>query len=198
MNESFVVGFRRDEVVRRRAILRRKRKIGGSATLFFAAIAIGGWLWQVLTIPEFRPFGAIAVAGMLPLVIVASKTLKQTADTRWYDATELPPYAMRMTPVALELGIEGAPAPVILPWSAVVGVRQQRRQLALVVVLQPGITSSSPGVSGLDQPAIRAALRRIKRLKTFGFYGVPILDQPVEAIDQALRHFSNGAAAVVP
>ncbi len=46
------------------------------------------------------------------------------------------------------------------------------------------------------QPAAQATLKPSKWVKTAGLYGVPSLDQPVEAIDQALRHFSNGTAAV--
>lgn len=35
-----------------------------------------------------------------------------------------------------------------------------------------------------------------KRTKTPGFYGVASLDQPVEAIDQALRSFTAGRVAI--
>lgn len=98
----------------------------------------------------------------------------------------------------MELGVERAPAPVVLPWSAVVGFRRKRTfgRQTLQVVVQPGVTAASPGVSGLDQPAVRALLRPSRRVKTAGLYSVASLDQPVEAIDQALRYFSNGVAAV--
>lgn len=78
------------------------------------------------------------------------------------------------------------------------GLRQQRKfgQPILEVVLQRGVTPTSPGVSGLDQPAARATLQPSKWIKTAGFYGVASLDQPVESIDQALRHFSNGLAGI--
>jgi hypothetical protein len=59
----------------------------------------------------------------------------------------------------------------------VLGFRRKRKlgQPLLQVAVQPGV----PGLSG------RA-----------GVYSVAALDQPVEAIDQALRYFSNGVATI--
>jgi hypothetical protein len=199
MNESFVVGLRRDEVLRRRAAVRRVRMIGGSITLVMTAVGFGLSVVLMVMLGDYWMLGLPMVAAMVILAWSGLRSVRQSvALKRWYEASDLPPYAMRMTPAALELGVEGAPAPVVLPWQAVVGLRQQRRfgQPVLEVVLQPGVTPSSPGVSGLDQPAARATLQPSKLIKTAGFYGVPSLDQPVDAIDQALRHFSHGLAAV--
>ncbi|TCO26412.1 hypothetical protein EV652_107304 [Kribbella steppae] len=199
MNESFVVGLNRAEVLRRRAIVRRTRQIGGAVTLFLSAICVGLAIGLAAGFPEYWPFAVLIAVSMLPVALPTLKSLNASAQLkRWYDANDLPPFAFRMTPAALELGVEGAPAPVVLPWPAVIGLRQQRKfgQPILEVVLQQGVTPTSPGVSGLDQPAARATLQPSKWIKTAGFYGVASLDQPVEAMDQALRHFSQGQAAL--
>jgi hypothetical protein len=199
MNESFVVGLNREEVVRRRRVVRRTRLIGGGIVLVLTAIGLGLSVWLTIALDGLWMAGLLMIASMLVLGGTGLLSVRQALKgKRWYDASELPPYAMRMTSAALELGVEGAQAPVVLPWPAVVGLRQQRKfgQPILQVVLQPGVTPSSPGVSGLDQPAARATLQPGKLTKTAGFYGVPSLDQSVESIDQALRHFSNGLAAV--
>ncbi|MEU4195181.1 hypothetical protein AB0E69_25000 [Kribbella sp. NPDC026611] len=199
MNESFVVGLNREEVLRRRATVRRTRLIGGGITLTMTAIGLGLSIVLTIMLGDYWMIGLLMIASMVILGSSGIQALRQgTKLKRWYDATDLPPYALRMTPAALELGVEGAPAPVVLPWPAVVGLRYQRKfgQPILEVVLQPGVTPASPGVTGLDQPAARATLQPSKWIKTAGFYGVASLDQSVEAIDQALRHFSNGVAAV--
>jgi hypothetical protein len=199
MNESFVVGLNRVEVLRRRAIVRRTRQIGGAITLFLSAICVGLAVGLAVAFPESWPFAVLIAVSMLLVALPTLKALKKSAELkRWYAANDLPPFALRMTPAALELGVEGATAPVVLPWPAVLGLRQQRKfgQPILEVVLQQGVIPTSPGVSGLDQPAARATLQPGKWIKTAGFYGVASLDQPVEAIDQALRHYSNGLAGI--
>ena len=199
MNESFVVGLNRAEVLRRRAIVRRTRQIGGAVTLFLSASCVALAVGLPVAFPDSWPYAVLVAVSMLPLVLPTVKALKKSGELkRWYDATDLPPFALRMTPMALELGVEGAPAPVVLPWPAVLGLRQQRTfgQPILEVVLQQNVTPTSPGVSGLDQPAARATLQPSKWIKTAGFYGVASLDQPVEAIGHALRHFSNGLAGI--
>lgn len=199
MDESFVVGLKRDEVLRRRGAVRRVRMIGGAIVVFLTLIGLTLAVALTNLLGDAWYIGVLMiVALLLPLTSVIRSFKQGAALKRWYAATDLPPYAMRMTPAALELGIEGAPAPVVLPWPAVIGFRHERRlgQPVLLALLQPGVTPTSPGVSGLDQPAAQATLQPGKWVKTAGMYGVPSLDQPVEAIDQALRHFSNGTAAV--
>ncbi|MET9268345.1 hypothetical protein [Kribbella sp. NPDC003557] len=196
MNESFVVGLRHDEVLRRRAVVRRVRLIGGAIVVVTTSVGLVLSVWLMILLGDAWYIGLLMIASLLlPLVSVIQSFRQQ----RWYAGADLPPYAMRMTPAALELGVEGAPAPVVLPWPAVSGFRQERRagQPVLRVLLRRGVTPTSPGVSGLDQPAARATLQPSKFVKNGGLYGVPSLDQPVEAIDQALRYFSNGNAAVV-
>jgi hypothetical protein len=199
MTQSFVVGLNQAEVLRRRAIVSRIRRIGSSLTLVLSAIGMGLAVMLTVMLGQMWMIGLLLIASMLPLVFSAVKGLQVSAESkRWYDASGMPPFAMRMSPAGLELGCEGAPAPVVLPWPAVQGFRYQRKlgQPVLEISLAPGVTPSSPGVSGLDQPAARATLQPRRWIKTAGFYGIASLDQPVEAIDQALRYFSQGLAGV--
>ncbi|WP_405056453.1 hypothetical protein OG474_27390 [Kribbella sp. NBC_01505] len=199
MDESFVVGLNRAEVLRRRATVRRTRQIGGAVTLVLSGIGLGLAVALTLMLGDYWAIGLLMIASMLILVVSSVRGLQTGAKVkRWYDATDLPPYALRMTPATLELGVEGAPAPVVLPWPAVRGLRHRRLlgQPILELVLQPGVTPTSPGVQGLDQPAALATLTPGKWVKSAGFYGVASLDQPVAAIDQALRYFSRGTAAI--
>ncbi|NIK61808.1 hypothetical protein [Kribbella shirazensis] len=199
MNESFVVGLKRDEMLRRRSTVRRVRTISGGFTLLISLVGLALSIWLTFRLGGSWIMGMLMISCMVFLFATSLVPFVQRDKLkRWYTGTDLPPYALRMTAAALELGVEGAPAPVVLPWPAVVGFRGTRKlgQPILQVVVQPGVTAASPGVSGLDQPAVGALLRRSRRVKTAGIYSVASLDQPVEAIDQALRYFSNGVAAV--
>jgi hypothetical protein len=186
-------------MLRRRRSVRRVRMIGGGFTLLLSTLGTGLSIALTIRMGDMWIAGVLMIASMLLLFGSGLVPFVQWGKLkRWYAGTDLPPYALRMTAAALELGVEGAPAPVVLPWPAVVGFRRKRKlgQPLLQVVVQPGVTAAGPGVSGLDQPAVRALLRRSRRVKTAGIYSVASLDQPVEAIDQALRYFSNGVAAV--
>ncbi|MEJ3651560.1 hypothetical protein WEH80_00950 [Actinomycetes bacterium KLBMP 9759] len=86
-----------------------------------------------------------------------------------------PPFAMRMTGDGIELvGSDGTP--VALPWAAFDGFRL--RSSFGRPVLEPVLVAG----------AAAEALERI---------GVALLDQPLDAIDYGLRHFSAGRARVV-
>lgn len=180
MDESFVVGLKRDEMLRRRRTVRRVRMIGGGFTLLLSALGLGLSISLTIRMGDLWIAGVLMIASMLFLFGSSLIPFLQRGKLkRWYAGTDLPPYALRMTAAALELGVEGAPAPVVLPWPAVVGFRRKRKlgQPLLQVVVQPGVTAAGLGRRG-------------------GLYSVASLDQPVEAIDQALRYFSNGVAAV--
>jgi hypothetical protein len=87
---------------------------------------------------------------------------------------------------------------VSLPWTTVQGFKQEKvfGQFVLHLELAPGIAATSAGVRGLDQPAVRAVVKPSPLLKPTGLYLVKSLDQPVHIIDQALKHFSGGKAAI--
>lgn len=199
MNESFTVGLNHQEVLRRRATVRRTRMIGGSVVLLLSAIGLGLSAVLASVLGPYWPFGLLMGASILLTAVPTIKAMMISEELkRWYDASALPQYALRMTPAALELGVEGAPAPVVLPWPTVGGLQVKRKfgQPVLEVVLRPGVTATTPGVLGLDHPAAKAALGSSKWIKSAGFYGVASLDQPVEAIAQALQYFSQGQAAL--
>lgn len=200
--QTFVVGLDRAEVLRRRATVRRTQVFGIWVTgVGFAIMAgfvlgmaigfdLGGGMWW---------FAILIVVSMLPLLFSVEQSRRRlAASKKWFAGAELPPWAMRMSSQALELGCEGAPMPVVLPWQAVQGFKQRRRfgQPVLELVLAPGVGPGTPGVSGLEQPAAASALTPSKMVKPIGFYGVAALDQPLGAIDQALRSFSGGRVGV--
>src|SRR5690606_26879502 len=131
--------------------------------------------------------GLVGVAGiaMLAATIAQGRVLKRAE--LWYAAAHLPDEALRMTSDGLLLGAEGATEPVFLPWSAVAGFRagQAAGQPTLTLLLTPGVTPSTPGVRGLDQPAVVRAFAPAQRGRGI-FYSVAALDRGVEEIDAAL------------
>ncbi len=201
---TFVVGLDRDEVLRRRAIVRRSQQFGVWAMYLGFALVLGLALVMVIAFADkggmSLVLAVLVTASMVPLLYAAGKARAGlAASMRWFEANDMPPFAIRMSPQALELGCEGAAQPVVLPWPLVRGFELRRRygQDVLLLALQPGVTTDAPGTSGLDQPAARAALFPDRSLKSGGFYGVASLDQPVPAIDQAMRYFSGGAAGII-
>ena len=200
--QTFVVGIDREAVLQRRAVVGKVQRRGAWVTLAIGALGI---VVALAAIVAFRgaglwPFALLMIAAMVPLVLSTVLALRLERERlEWYAANELPPVAMRMSPKALELACEGAAFPVILPWAAVKGFRQEKifRQFVLELELQPGIGATTAGVRGLDQPAVRAVVKPSPLLKPTGLYLVKALDQPVHVIDQALKHFSNGKASIV-
>lgn len=199
--QTFVVGIDREAVLRRRVIVRRVQRRGAWITL---AIGAGGILVALYALIAFRgaglwPFALLLIAAMAPLVLSTVMALRlQSERERWYDANEVQPVAMRMSPKGLELACEGAAYPVILPWPTVTGFKQVKvfGQFVLELELAPGIGATTAGVRGLDQPAVRALVKPSPLLKPTGLYPVNALDQPVHMIDQALKHFSEGRATI--
>jgi hypothetical protein len=198
---AFVVGTDREVLLRRRQIVRKVQRRGAWVTLMIGAIGVIAALYALIA---FRgaglwPFALLLIAAMVPLVLSTVLVLRLDAERqRWYDATELQPLAMRMTPKALELACEGASYPVVLPWPTVKGFRQQKLfgQYALELQLAPGVGATTAGVRGLDQPAVRTVVKPNPLLRPTGLFLVKALDQPVHVIDQALKHFSGGRAGV--
>ena len=199
--ETFVVGLDPDAVLRRREVVRTVERRGAWVTLVIGAVGIVAALYAIIA---FRasgvwPFALLLIAAMIPLVLSTVFALRlQSERQRWYAANQLQPVAMRMSPKALELACEGAAYPVVLPWQTVRGFRQQKLfgQYALEIDLAPGVSATTAGVRGLDQPSVRAVVKPNPLLRPTGLFLVKALDQPVHVIDEALRHFSNGTAGV--
>jgi hypothetical protein len=200
--QTFVVGIDRGAVLRRRAVVGRGQRRAAWVTLTIGALGIVAALAALIA---FRgaglwPFALLLIAAMAPLVLSTVLALRLEAERqRWYAANELPPVAMRMSPKGLDLAVEGAAFPVILPWATVKGFKQLKifGQFVLELQLQPGIGATTAGVRGLDQPAVRALVKPSPLLKPTGLYLVKALDQPVHLIDQALRLFSGGTTSIM-
>jgi hypothetical protein len=198
---TFVVGIDRAAVLQRRATVRKVQRRGAWVTLTLGMIGIVAALSALIA---FRgaglwPFALLLIAAMLPLVASTVLALRLDAERqRWYDANELQPVALRMSPKALELACEGAAYPVVLPWPTVKGFRQEKLfgQYTLELELAPGVGATTAGVRGLDQPAVRSVVKPNPLLRPTGLFPVNALDQPVHVIDQALKHFSGGRAGV--
>jgi hypothetical protein len=199
--EAFVVGIDREAVLRRREVVRTVERRGAWVTLAIGAVGIVAALYVLVA---FRgsglwPFAVLLIVAMTPLVLSTVLALRLQAERQqWYAANELQPVAMRMTLKALELACEGAAYPVVLPWDAVRGFRQQKLlgQYALELDLAPGVGATTAGVRGLDQPSVRSVVKPNPLLRPTGLFLVKALDQPVHIIDEAMRHFSRGAAGI--
>ncbi|GAB2655046.1 hypothetical protein [Kribbella swartbergensis] len=198
---TFVVGIDRAAVLQRRETVRKLQRRGAWVTLTLGLLGI---VAAVSALIAFRgaglwPFAVLLIAAMLPLVVSTALALRLDSERqRWYDANDLQPVAMRMTPKALELACEGAAYPVVLPWQTVKGFRQAKLfgQYTLELELAPGVGATTAGVRGLDQPAVRSVVKPNPLLRPTGLFLVKALDQPIHVIDQALKHFSGGRAGV--
>ncbi|WP_433166876.1 hypothetical protein [Kribbella sp. CA-247076] len=191
----------REAVLHRREVVRTVQRRGAWITLVLGAIGIVAAVYALIAFQGagLWPFALLLIAAMVPLVVSTLLALRlQSERQRWYDANELQPIAMRMTPKALELACEGAAYPVVLPWPTVRGFRQEKLfgQYTLELELAPGVGATTAGVRGLDQPAVRTVVKPNPLLRPTGLFLVKALDQPVHVIDQALKHFSAGQAGV--
>ncbi|GAA1614326.1 hypothetical protein GCM10009789_80570 [Kribbella sancticallisti] len=200
--QTFVVGIDREAVLRRRVVVGRVQRRSAWVTLAIGALGIVAALAALIAFQGagLWPFALLMIAAMVPLVLSTVLALRLEKERReWYAAHDLPPVAMRMSPKGLDLAVEGAAFPVILPWATVKGFKQLKTfgQFVLELQLQPGIGATTAGVRGLDQPAVRAVVKPNPLLKPTGLYLVKALDQPVHLIDQALRHFSGGTASIL-
>jgi hypothetical protein len=107
--------------------------------------------------------------------------------------------AMRISAKGLELACDGAAFPVVLPWATVRGFTQHKLlgQYMLDLALVRGVGATTAGVRGLDQPSVRSVVKPNPLLRPTGMFLVKALDQPVHVIDEAIKHFSGGAAGVL-
>jgi hypothetical protein len=173
--EAFVVGLDREAVLRRREVIRSVQLRGAWVTLAIGAVGI---VAAVAAMIAFRgaglwPFALLLIAAMVPLVLSTVLVLRLDAERQlWYAANELQPVAMRMSPKALELACQGAAYPVVLPWKAVKGFRQEKLfgQYALELELAPGVAATTAGVRGLDQPSVRSIVKPNPLLRPTGLF----------------------------
>lgn len=200
--QPFVVGVDRDAVLRRREVVRTVERRGAWVTLALGAIGI---LAAIYALIAFRgsgmwPFALLLIVAMIPLVLSTVLVYRVQAErVEWYDANELPPVAMRISAKGLELACDGAAFPVVLPWATVRGFTQHKLlgQYMLDLALVRGVGATTAGVRGLDQPSVRSVVKPNPLLRPTGMFLVKALDQPVHVIDEAIKHFSNGAAGVL-
>lgn len=199
--EPFVVHLDRATVLAKRRGARSANRvslgvsvIGGLILVAIAALALR---WAV-TSDGTLAVGLVGLPGLAFLggAVAQARVLKRAAP--WYEATDLPDEVIRMTTDGLLLASEGATEPIWLPWPTVAGFRYSRSlgQPILTLLLTPGVTPSTPGVRGLDQPAVARAFGSGNRSRGI-FYGLPALDQNAGAIDAAMRTFTAGRAGVV-
>jgi hypothetical protein len=199
--QPFVVGIDRDAVVRRREVVRTVERRGAWVTLVIAVIGMVAALYALIA---FRgagmwPFALLLILAMVPLALSTVMVFRIQAErTHWYAANELQPVAMRISTRGLELACDGAAYPVVLPWATVRGFRQQKLlgQYMLDVSLARGVSATTAGVRGLDQPSVRSVVKPHPLLRPTGLFLVKALNQPVHVIDEAIKHFSNGSAGI--
>jgi hypothetical protein len=197
----FVVGVDRDAVLRRREVVRTVERRGGWVTLALGVVGIVAALYALVA---FRgsgmwPFALLLILAMIPLVLSTVLVYRLQAErVKWYDTNELPPVAMRISTKGLELACDGAAYPVVLPWATIRGFTQHKLlgQYMLDLALVRGVSATTAGVRGLDQPSVRSVVKPNPLLRPTGMFLVKALDQPVHVIDEALKHFSNGSAGI--
>jgi hypothetical protein len=199
--QPFVVGVDRDTVLRRREVVRTVERRGGWVTAGLGAFGIAAAIYALIAFPGsgMWPFALLLILAMVPLVLSTLLVYRVQADRQtWYDANELPPVAMRISAKGLELACDGAAYPVVLPWPTVRGFTQHKLlgQYMLDIALERGVSATTAGVRGLDQPSVRSVVKPNPLLRPTGMFLIKALDQPVHVIDEALQHFSNGKAGV--
>ncbi|MFB9833931.1 hypothetical protein [Actinoallomurus acaciae] len=186
---EFVVEADPDAVARTRgALLRSKRRsawttaVGGCLVL---GIAVGTTAIAGLGLVTL-PMAGQVVGG---LILVADSRRQFTAVRRMqatWAAIGIPQEVLHLSAAGLRCRVDVAPAPCFLPWPSVAKVSLHGGRL-FAVELAPGVTAATPGVSGLDQPEVRRALRR-RALR----FPLGSLRRPPEEIDRALTAFTAG------
>lgn len=202
LGQPLVVGIDREAVLRRREVVRTVERRGGWVTAALGGVGIAAAVYALIAFPGsgMWPFALLLIVAMVPLLLSTVLVYRVQAERQtWYDANELPPVAMRISAKGLELACDGAAYPVVLPWPTVRGFTQHKLlgQYMLDIALERGVSATTAGVRGLDQPSVRSVVKPNPLLRPTGMFLVKALDQPVHVIDEALRHFSNGKAGVL-
>ena len=164
--------------------------VGLAVALMVMATPEGFWSWMI-----------VGVSGISALLLLGS-SCRRFADVRRlrrsWSATGIPATALRMSDLGLRCSIDDAPDGVFLPWSAIEGfrIRPCRAQQLLVLELAPGVNASTPGVTGLDRPAVQRVMqRKVSGVKGLRF-PVAALDQSLQDIDRALARLTEGRVRI--
>ncbi|WP_460339861.1 hypothetical protein [Actinoallomurus acanthiterrae] len=175
-----------------RAMQLRQRRVSGWSEAIGGGVIIGIAVAAVLVI-GFSQAWTLVGSGIAGLLIAGDASKQFAARRRMaanWAAIGVPPEAMRLSRDGLRCRIDTAPRPCFLPWSCVAAFRL-KSGFILAVELVPGVTATTPGVSGLDQPEVRRVAHR-RGLRFF----VRFLRRPPEEIDQALAAFTDGRVRV--
>ncbi|EXU65644.1 hypothetical protein Z951_24255 [Streptomyces sp. PRh5] len=197
---EYIVTSDPEAVSRVRASLLRTLPVAAWAGVAGAAVIIAAVVLLLVTLgPSASQLWVLVFAW--PAVFFLYDARRRFAALRRLKRTwavkDVSPVAMRLSPDGLRCTIDAAPDPVVLPWSAIAQVRIKGQGLSSVRVdLTPGVSATTPGVSGLDQPEARTRMRRTWKGRTRLGFAVYALREPLSDINQALGHFSNGRIGI--
>ncbi|WP_433174501.1 hypothetical protein [Actinoallomurus sp. CA-150999] len=181
-----------EAVARTRAMQLRQRRVNGWIEAIGGGIIIGLAVATIF-LAGFSQAWTLVGMGITGLILAGDAPKNFAARRRMaatWGAIGVPPEAMRLSREGLRCRIDAAPRPCFLPWSCVAAVHLKNR-FVLAVELAPGVTATTPGVSGLDQPEVR----RVAHRRGLRFY-LRFLRLTPEEIDQALAAFTDGRVRV--
>ncbi|MBD3004118.1 hypothetical protein [Streptomyces sp. 5-10] len=198
--QEYIVTSDPEAVSRVRASLLRTLPVAAWAGVAGAAVIVAAVVLLLIALgPSASQLWVLVFAWPAALLLydarrrfAALRRLKRT-----WAVKDVSPVAMRLSPEGLRCTIDAAPEPVVLPWSAIDRMRVTGQGLSAVRVdLTPGVSATTPGVSGLDQPETRTRMRRTWKGRTRLRFAIYALREPLSDIDQALGHFSNGRIGI--
>ncbi|WP_406300522.1 hypothetical protein OG948_37875 (plasmid) [Embleya sp. NBC_00888] len=191
-------------LVRSRATILRAHRVGAWVTVS------GGVLIVVLPLVAVfglgLPFATVyplllsSVSGALLIVAGRSQFLEVRRRRATWEASGLPPVAIRMSAEGVWCATNSLLGPFLVPWSALAGVRVVRRfgRAALVLDLAAGVTATSPGVVVELPTGARERRAKARMFRAKGMLGIPeeALRSPISDIDQAFARFTEGRLRV--
>lgn len=194
--DEFVVEVDRDAVLRARATMVRTHTLSGWISL------VGAGFLAAMVVVLVELAGVVGLLNLMPAGLIGlngARMLRRAGRLRVVWAAQgVAPVAMRVSPAGLRVSIDAAPDSIFLPWPVVQGFRMDRRlgQQVLVLDLMPGVTSATPGVTGLDHPDVQRVLQhKVHGTKGIRF-AVQVLRQRPAAIDQALAECTDGRVRI--
>ncbi|WP_262701171.1 MULTISPECIES: hypothetical protein [Streptomyces] len=168
--QEYVVTSDPEAVSRVRASLLRTLPVAAWAGVAGAAVIIAAMVLLFVTVGAGASRLWVLVFAWPAVLFLYDARRRFTALRRLkrtWAVKGVSPVAMRLSPEGLRCTIDAAPEPVVLPWSAIAQVRVTGQGLSAVRVdLVPGVSATTPGVSGLDQPEARTRMRRTWKGRT--------------------------------